>query len=262
MLKRRVVVVLYLIDGFITRSESFRIHQRLGHPIHHVDRLTEWDVDELVVLDINRGAHQYETDRYDYRHKGPKDLFEFIRQISSNCRIPLTFGGRIRSLEDVRIRIQNGADKITLNSVLADKPELITEAAHAFGNQAIKASIDFKMVNDHPVVFTHNASTPQDSTPAEWARKAEKFGAGEILLNAIDRDGKACGFDHETIQSVVDAVSIPVIACGGAGHYRHFLECLEKTGAAAVAAGNIFHFTENAYPNLKTFLRSKRSDIR
>ncbi|MEQ8667397.1 MAG: HisA/HisF-related TIM barrel protein [Rhodospirillales bacterium] len=262
MLKRRVIVVLYLLDGFMTRSEVFRIHQLLGHPIHHVERLVEWDVDELIVIDISTDTPKFDTDRDDYRYKGPKDLLGFIHQISSNCRIPLTFGGRIRTMEDIQLRIQNGADKVTLNAVLDESPDLVREAAEKFGSQAIVASIDFTRDGDTAEVVTHHATKRQGVTPVEWAKRAEKLGAGEIFLNAVDRDGKASGFDVDVIQSVVDAVSIPVIACGGAGHPRHFLACLEQTNVAAVAAGNTFHFTENAYPNLKTFLKSKRDDIR
>ena len=246
----------------MVRSENFKKHQVIGHPIHHVERLVEWDVDELVVLDISSGAPIFDTFREDYKYKGSKDLLEFIRQVSINCRIPLTFGGRIGCLGDVRERIQNGADKVTLNSMLAAAPELATKAARAFGSQAIVASIDYRIVDGKATVFTNRADTSLDVSPADWARRGEDLGVGEILLNSIDRDGSAKGFDLETIQTVVDSVRIPVIACGGAGHPRHFLACLEETGAAAVAAGNIFHFTENAYPNLKLFLRSKRDDVR
>lgn len=262
MLKRRVIVVLYLLDGFMVRSETFGKYQVFGHPVHHVERLVEWDVDELIVLDISTGTPVFDTFRDDYKYKGPKDLLGFIQQVSINCRIPLTFGGRIRSLDQVRERIQSGADKVTVNSTLVDDPGLVTAAARAFGSQAVLASIDYRLIDDAATVFTHHAEKNQGIGPADWARRAEDLGAGEIFLNSIDRDGRAKGFDLETIQSVVDSVRIPVIACGGAGHQRHFHACLEETTVAAVAAGNIFHFTENAYPNLKISLRSKRGDIR
>jgi cyclase len=262
MLKRRLVAILYLRDGWIVRSENFSIHQVIGNPVPHVERMVQWDVDELVVLDISRGEACYNIGRDDYRHRGALDLRDFIRRISAECRIPLTFGGRIRSFEDARRRIVSGADKVTLNTALADQPTLLMEVAHAFGSQAAVASIDYRLVNGSPRVFVDGGERDLQVEAMAWAHRAEDQGAGEILLNSIDRDGSARGFDIETIQRVVEAVSIPVIACGGAGHIRHFNACLSDTEVSAVAAGNIFHFTENAYPRTKKYLAARRQDIR
>ena len=246
----------------MVRSESFSVHQVIGHPVLHVERLDQWDVDELIVLDITKGGEDYSIRRDEHRHGGAEGLLEFIDNVAATCHIPLTFGGRIRTVEDIRLRIQNGADKVTINSGFAERPELVTEGAHAFGSQAVIVSVDFRRIDGLPRAFTHHARRDTGTDPASWARKAQEFGAGEIFLNAVDRDGTARGYDLEVIDAVAQAVEIPVIACGGAGHQSHFLKCFAETSASAVAAGNIFHFTENAYPRAKKFLRNYRDDIR
>ncbi len=262
MLKRRLIPVLYLLDGWMVRSERFSEHQYIGDPVLHVERMVDWDVDELIVLDIGSGEMTFEHHRQDYRHKPVLSLFDFVRRIALECCIPLTLGGRIRSVEDVRARIQNGADKVSVNAMLAEAPREVMRAARMLGSQAIVGSIDFRRTDAGPRVFLDHGRTDAGLAPADAARRAQDLGVGEILLNAIDRDGTAQGYDLDAIREVVEAVQIPVIACGGAGHQRHFLQCLRDTGAGAVAAGNIFHFTENAYPRAKCFLAAKRSDMR
>ncbi len=262
MYKRRLIPVLFLKDGWMVRSEGFTTHQYIGDPVGHVKRMAQWDVDELIVLDIGDGEMTFEHHRADYHHKPVTTLLEFINGIAVQCRIPLTFGGRIRSLDDIHARILNGADKVAVNTVLADDPDLITRAARSFGSQAIVASIDYRVIDGATRVFTDCGTRDTGAGAAAWARRAADAGAGEVLLNAIDRDGAARGYDLDTIDEVAKAVEIPVIACGGAGHQRHFRDCFTKTAASAVAAGNIFHFTENAYPRAKTFLKQTLADIR
>jgi cyclase len=262
MLKRRLIPVLYLLDGWMVRSQTFTEHQFIGDPVLHVERMMDWNVDELIVLDIGRGEMTFEHHRQDYRHKPVRTLFDFIQRIAIECSMPLTFGGRIHNVDDIRVRIQHGADKVTVNSLLGEHPDVVDRAAHMFGSQAIVASVDYRIVNGESRVFLQHGRQDTGADPAAWARRARDVGAGEILLNAIDRDGTGEGYDLETIARVVDAVDIPVIACGGAGHQRHFLECLRDSNASAVAAGNIFHFTENAYPRAKKFLSQTRRDVR
>lgn len=262
MYKRRLIPVLFLKDSWMVRSETFSFHQALGDPVTHVRRMVDWDVDELIVIDIGEGEMTFEHARSDFRNKPVRTLTDFIQLIAVECHIPLTFGGRIRSLDDVKVRIQNGADKVALNTALIDSPDLITGAAHHFGSQAIVASIDYRVVDGAPCVFADHGRRDARIDPVTLARRAEELGAGEVLLNAIERDGMACGYDLETIDAVAQAVRIPVIACGGAGMNGHFLKCYNGTAASAVAAGNIFHFKENAYPNAKRFLRASLPDIR
>jgi len=246
----------------MVRSEVFSVHNIIGNPISHVERLTEWDVDELILVDISSRQGIYDIRRDDHKLQGSSDLMGFITMIAETCGVPLTFGGHIRTFEDVYTRILNGADKVAINSAIVVTPELVTEAAHAFGSQAVVVSIDYRLVEGTPIVFTNWGKTNTEVDVVTWAKKAEDLGAGEILLNSIDRDGTAQGYDIGTINEVVKAVEIPIIACGGAGHQSHFKKCFEETDAAAVAAGNIFHFTENAYPRAKKYLRQHRSDIR
>lgn len=262
MFKRRIIAVLYLKDGWMVRSEEFSFHHYIGDPCAHVERMVQWDVDELVVLDIGAQESRFDHHRLDYRLQPVTTLLELVKRIGVECHIPLTFGGRVRSLHDIEDRILNGADKVTLNTALMELPALVSEAARTFGSQAIVASIDYKIVDRAPRVFVGRAKIDTACDAVSWARRAEDAGAGEILLNAIDRDGMAEGYDIETIGRIADAVAIPVIACGGAGNNEHFLDVLTQTAASAVAAGNFFHFKENAYPRLKTYLRERLEDIR
>ncbi|MBP1178519.1 HisA/HisF-related TIM barrel protein [Methylobacterium sp. PvR107] len=261
MLKRRLIPVLYLLNGWMVRSELFRTHQVLGQVVHHIERMMDWEVDELIVLNIGR-EERYEAGRTDVRYPGAFDFASLISQISGQCRIPLTFGGQIRTFGDVAMRIENGADKIALNTVLHEDPAMVTRAAHAYGSQAIVASIDYRLVDGQPVTFIEGGTKSVALSPVESARRAVELGAGEILLNAIDRDGVACGFDIARIAELVDSVDIPVIACGGAGRDIHFVRTFEATTVPAIAAGNIFHFTEDAYPRIKRLLRTRFGDFR
>lgn len=262
MFKRRVIAVLYLKDGWMVRSEEFSFHHYIGDPCAHVERMVQWDVDELVVLDIGAQESRFDHHRIDYRLQPVTTLLELVKRIGVECHIPLTFGGRVRSLLDIENRILNGADKVTLNTALMDQPGLVDEAARTFGSQAIVASIDYRVVDGVPRVFVGRGKTDSGRDAVTWARLAEDAGAGEILLNAIDRDGMAEGYDIETIIRVADSVAIPVICCGGAGSNEHFLDALTETPVSAVAAGNFFHFKENAYPRLKAYLRERLEDIR
>lgn len=262
MYKRRVIAVLFLKDGWMVRSEDFDFHQYIGDPCAHVERMVQWDVDELVVLDIGSQESRFDHHRMDYKLKPVTTLLEFVVRIGVECCIPLTFGGRLRTVADVEARILHGADKVALNTVLLTDPDVVDRAAHMFGSQAIVASIDYRGSGASAQVFVERGKKEAGSDVVAWARRAESLGAGEILLNSMDRDGAAKGFDIETIGMVADAVNIPVIACGGAGSERDFLQVLTKTPASAVAAGNFFHFKENAYPRLKFFLRGELEDIR
>jgi cyclase len=262
VLKRRLIPVLFLREGIMVRSEGFARHQHFGHPVSLVERMNQWDVDELIVLDISPEGADFTIQRDDHKLKGSESVLDFIARIAAECTIPLTFGGRIRSFDDIRLRIQNGADKVALNSALAKRPELVTEAAHAFGSQAIVASIDHRTEGDTAPVFTHRGTRALGRDAADWARELADRGAGEILLNSIERDGTGKGYDLATIDRVARAVEIPVIACGGCGHQLHFAKCFQETEASAVAAGNIFWFTENAYPRFKRFLRERGAAVR
>jgi cyclase len=237
------------------------VHQALGNPIHEVARFNEWNVDELVYLDISREDH-YDLRRDDHKIRGLADPLGILDAVSRTCFMPLTWGGRIRSLADIRERINRGADKVAINTAAVKTPTLITEGARVFGNQAIVVSIDAIRHGDgRTEVFVDGGRTPTGLTPDAWAAEAERRGAGEILLQSIDRDGTGSGYDAELIRSVAAATTIPVIACGGVGVYEHYAAGV-RAGAAAVAAANIWHFKELSDRNGKRALARAGIEVR
>jgi len=275
MLKPRLIPVLLLKDGVLVRSKTFTFHQLTGNPTSQVQRFSDWKADELIYLDINR-----EDASHDYREtmnvigttsslkNAPatmtNNFIDIIRFVSEKCFIPLTVGGKIRALEDIRIRLQNGADKVAINTQAIEDPSFIEKAARAFGSQCIVLSVDVKYdpeTKSHEV-FSHFGKRPTGLSPIDWCREAEHSGAGEILLQSIDRDGTGLGYDIEITSKVADAVSIPVIALGGVGKFEHFVEGLKKGNASAVAAANIFHFSEHSVMKAKKAMKAANIDVR
>ena len=262
MLKTRLIPCLLLKNGLVVRSEEFSFHQIVGNPIHQVERFNVWGVDELIYLDITREG-EYDVRRDDQKVKARATVLEIIEDISRTCFMPLTFGGGIRTLEDARLRLAHGADKITINTAAIENPEFITECAQVFGSQAIIVSIDAKADDSGGwKVFSHWGRQATGLSPVEWAREAESRGAGEIFLNSIDRDGMANGYDIPLIRAVADATRIPVIACGGVGRFEHLAKGVLEGGASAVSAANIFHFTEHSTMRAKQALAKAGVDVR
>ena len=261
MLKKRLIPCLLLQNGLLVRSESFSIHQVLGNPIHEVERFNHWAVDELIYLDISRDD-SYDLRRDDQKVKHLGDPLAILDHVARTCFMPLTFGGRIRTVDDIRARIARGADKVTLNTAALETPGLIGDGARAFGSQAIVVSIDVKRHDDGRCeVFGRGGAQATGLDPIAWAREAQRLGAGEIFLNSIDRDGTACGYDLELIRAVVAAIRIPVIACGGVGTYDDFVAGI-KAGASAVSAANIFHFKELSDRQAKKVMRAAGVNVR
>jgi len=253
MLKTRLIACLLLKNGLIVRSELFKYHQFIGEPITQLARYNQWGVDELIYLDISQDD-TYDVKRNDAKiaTEGAKSLLEIIEIVSKTCFMPLTFGGKIRSVDDIQKRLSKGADKITINTKALEDPSFITESAQIFGSQCIVVSIDVKAHDNSAYeVYSKWGKESTGRDPVEWAKEAEERGAGEIFLNSIDRDGTAKGYDLKLIKSVVEAVNIPVIACGGVGTFQHFVDGVQLGGASAVSAANIFHFTELSYKNAK-----------
>jgi len=265
MLKNRLIPVLFLKHGWLVRSEQFRYHQNLGNPLTQVGRYNTWNVDELIYIDITPDDH-YDILRDDLGgvgYENPRDILDIIRLVSKECFMPLTFGGKIRTLEDIRRRLALGADKVTINTQALADPSFITAAAEEFGSQAIIVSIDVLKNDDGTYeVYTQLGQEPTGRTPATWAKEVEERGAGEIFLNSIDRDGMANGYDLDLIRRVVDNTHIPVIACGGVGKHQDFARGIIEGGASAVAAGNIFHFKEMSYPLAKKDLKKVGLNVR
>lgn len=243
MLKQRVIPVLFLMDGKIVRSERFNVFKVIGDPYQELARFDEWDADELVYLDISR-------------QHGGIDM-KMLGKIADCAFMPLAFGGNIVSADQAVDMIRGGADKIVINTAAHENPGLIEEIALKLGSQAVTVAIDCAQNS----IWTHHGTRQRKETACEWARIVEARGAGEILLNSIERDGTGIGYDLESIEKVAKSVRIPVVACGGVGKFEHFVEGF-GAGADAVAAGNIFHFTENAYPRAKRYLHDKGIPVR
>ena len=238
------------------------MHQYLGNPINQVERFNSWCVDELIYIDISP-SEEYDLRRDDHKIKNAPNLLEIITSVSKKCFMPLTFGGRIRTIEHIRERVKLGADKVTINTAAIENPNFITKSSEIFGNQCIIVSIDVKKKDDGSYeVYSHLGKKPTGMNPVEWALKAENLGAGEIFLNSIDRDGTAEGYDIELVKSVAEKVSIPLIACGGAGDYEDFVTVINEGKADAVAAGNIFNFKELSTVLAKKHMHKRGMNVR
>lgn len=261
MLKTRLIPVLYIKNGLIVRSEDFSYHQNIGNVVNEASRYNEWSVDELIYIDISQKKH-YDLRRDDHNIKSLNSIENIITGIAKVCFMPLTFGGGIRTIEDIDYRIRNGTDKITLNTGAFENPKLITQAAKKYGSQAVVISVDYKIIKNQPTVFTNWSQKNTKKDIFSWIKKCEQLGAGEIFLNSIDRDGKANGYDIATIKKAVASTNLPVIACGGAGSLNDFVNLAKKVNVSGIAAGNIFHFTELSYPRAKALLKKENLNFR
>ena len=242
--------MLFLKNGLVVRSQGFEDFREFGNPINQLERLNDWMADELIYIDITREGF-YDLKRDDHKIHVSPDVLEILRVISRECFMPLTFGGRIRTFDDVAQLISGGADKVVINTAAYQTPSLITQVADHFGRQCMVLGIDVKKVAGRHRLFVAQGTEEAADSPEEWAKKAADLGAGEIFLNSIDRDGTGEGYDLEIIDKISRNVRVPVIACGGAGSFDDFEQVLRQTAASAAAAGNIFNFTENAYIKAK-----------
>lgn len=261
MLKRRLIPCLFLQNGLVVRSESFTNFKQLGNPVSQIERLNAWDADELIYVDITReGAHDLKRD--DLKIPSRSDTLSILRDVATRCFMPLTFGGRIRTLDTVDAFIANGADKVVINTGACLDPTLVTQVAAKYGSQAMVVALDVKKEGGDDVLYHSNGRVRVGVPLAQWAREVVERGAGELFVNSIDRDGKANGYDIDLLRRVAASVDVPVIACGGAGSFDDFIEVMEQTSVSAVAAGNIFNFTENAYSRAKASLRRAGMNVR
>ncbi len=226
----RVIPVLLLQKGGLVKSVKFSDHKYVGDPINAVKIFNEKEVDEIVVIDI------------DATREGRSPRINQINEIASEAFMPMAYGGGIKTIEQVKEILFNGAEKVIINKTAHVEPELITEAARLFGSQSIAVSIDFKktLLGGYRV-FTDNGRNKTSWSPSAFAKKMEDAGAGEIILNSIEHDGTYKGYENSLIKEVADAVSIPIIAVGGAGSVEDFAKA-KQSGASAVAAGSMFVF--------------------
>jgi cyclase len=242
MLSKRLIACLDVRDGCVVKGVNFEGLREAGDPAALAKRYNREGIDEVVVLDVTATI------------EGRRAFEDTIRAVSSELFIPLTVGGGIRSEADAAAAIDAGADKVGVNSAALADPPLLTRLAARYGSQAVVVAIDAKREADRFRVFARSGSTSTGRDAVEWAIEAQGRGAGEILLTSIDRDGTRAGFDCELTAAVSSAVSIPVIASGGAGTFEHFNEVFTAGRADAALAASVFHFSEHAVADLKRHL--------
>jgi cyclase len=253
MLKKRVIPVLLLCDGRMVKGKQFSNFRDTGDPRTAVRIYSAQDADELVFLDIQGSVHG-KTDL--------KTLLNVVRAAAEECFMPLAAGGGIASLEDMRQLLLAGADKVVINTAAALYPLLVSQAAERYGSQCIVAGIDYRGEGDAASVWIRCGTERTELRPVEHAQNLAQLGAGEIFLNAIDRDGMMQGYDLKMADQVARAVSIPVIVCGGAGHFMHLAEALDKTAVSATACSSLFHFGDNNPIRARSFLRNLNIPMR
>lgn len=242
MLKKRIAATVVVKDGIVVQSIGFQKYLPVGKPPITIEFLNNWGIDEIILLDITATA------------KGLQPNFEMIRQSSKKCFVPLTVGGGINNISDIENLMACGADKISINHHALNQPEIITRAAKLFGDQCVVASIDAIRTENGYRVFNYLTRKILDREPAEYAKELANMGAGEILINSVDRDGSYLGFDIELIKMVCNKVFIPVICSGGAKNAFDFIKVFNQTNASAATASNFFHFSEHCVQITKAIL--------
>ncbi|MDB2543601.1 imidazole glycerol phosphate synthase cyclase subunit [Woeseiaceae bacterium] len=261
MKKNRVIPVLLLKNGWLVQSREFSRHQNLGNPIDAVKRLSKWASDELIYLDISRDD-LYDIRRDDQGYRNINSFLGIIESISKEVFMPMTIGGKIKNLHDIEKRLLLGADKISINTEAYKNNSLIEDAAKEFGSQCIIVSMDVKQNENGYSVFTNFGKNDTGHDPLYWSKRMESSGAGEILLNSIDRDGTGIGYDIELLDQISSKCKCPIIALGGVGEWSHFKEALEKTSVDSVAAANIFQYTDQSVFLAKKYLAKKGCNVR
>lgn len=242
MLAKRIIPCLDVTNGRVVKGTNFVNLRDAGDPVECAIAYNEQQADELVFLDITASSDGRDT------------MVDVVRRTAECCFIPLTVGGGIRSVDDMRKMLLAGADKVSLNTAAINRPDLINEGANAFGSQCIVVAIDAKQIEEGKwSVYTHGGRTNVGLDAIEWAKEAEQRGAGEILLTSMDTDGRKTGYDIELTRAVSEAVKIPVIASGGAGNLDHMVQVLQEGKADAVLAASIFHFGEHTVPEAKAY---------
>ena len=250
MLTKRIIPCLDIKDGRTVKGTNFLELRDAGDPVELAMRYCEEGADELVFLDITATTEKRKT------------LAALVREIATHINIPFTVGGGINTVEDVRILLDNGADKISVNTSAVKRPELINELAMQFGSQCVVVAIDAKLINNTWMVVTHGGRTPTSLTALDWAREAAARGAGELLLTSMENDGTKNGFALDITKTISEAVAIPVIASGGAGTMEHFSDVFKKANADAALAASIFHFREIPVQELKRYLQVQQIPVR
>lgn len=254
-LAKRIIPCLDVDKGRVVKGVQFVDIRDAGDPVEVAKKYNEQGADEITFLDITAS------------HEDRNTTVHTVEKIAAEVFIPLTVGGGIRELDDIRTMLNAGADKVSINSAAVKDPEFVKRASQRFGAQCIVVAIDAKKVSaegeeERWEIFTHGGRKPTGINAVEWAEKMTDYGAGEILLTSMDRDGTKNGFDLGVTRAIADAVSIPVIASGGVGNLQHLVDGVKQGGADAVLAASIFHFGEYTVPQAKSFMQQQGVEIR
>ncbi|WP_420550226.1 imidazole glycerol phosphate synthase subunit HisF [Litorivicinus lipolyticus] len=247
---KRIIPCLDVADGRVVKGVQFVDIRDAGDPVAVARGYDQQGADELTFLDITA------------THEGRDTTFKMVEQIASEVFIPLTVGGGVREVNDIRNLLNHGADKVGINSAAVSNPEFVKAAADRFGSQCIVVAIDAKQVGAHWEIFTHGGRKPTGINAVEWAMRMVDYGAGEILLTSMDRDGTGDGFDLALTRAISDAVAVPVIASGGVGNLDHLVEGVAQGGAEAVLAASIFHFGTYSIAQAKATMAAAGIDVR
>jgi cyclase len=254
-LAKRIIPCLDVDAGRVVKGVRFVDIRDAGDPVEVAERYDAQGADELTFLDITASSDQRET------------IVHVVEQVAGEVFIPLTVGGGIRTVEDIRRMLNAGADKVAINTAAVNNPEFVKEAADRFGSQCIVVAIDAKRVSatGEPAkweIFTHGGRKPTGIDAVQWAQKMVAYGAGEILLTSMDRDGTKSGFDNELNRAVADSIIVPVIASGGVGTLQHLVEGVIEGHCDAVLAASIFHFAEYSIEEAKRYMAKKGIEVR
>lgn len=250
MLTKRIIPCLDVKDGKVVKGINFKGLRDVGYPPELAMEYELQGADEITFLDISASLEARQT------------MLNIVSETAGKLFVPLTVGGGIRKVQDMRDALNAGADKVSVNSAAVSNPDIISECAESFGRQCVVVAIDGKRVGDHWEVFTHGGTKSAGIDAVEWAQRAEDLGAGEILLTSMDADGVKTGYDIPFTEAVADAVSIPVIASGGCGSKDHIYDVFAQTGASAALAASIFHYNECTVGEVKEYLRDKGVNVR
>lgn len=254
-LAKRIIPCLDVDKGRVVKGVNFVDIRDAGDPVEVARRYNEQGADEITFLDITASSESRDT------------TYETVERMAAEVFIPLTVGGGVRTVDDIRKLLNAGADKVSINTAAVVNPEFVKEAAERFGRQCIVVAIDAKRVSaegEEPrwEIFTHGGRKPTGLDAVEWAKKMVDLGAGELLLTSMDRDGTKIGFDLGLTRAISDAVAVPVIASGGVGELQHLADGVTQGGADAVLAASIFHFGQHTIPEAKAFMKAQGIEVR